>query len=280
MIIALIFTSSVVPAMASENDEIDNNINEVVYTMNEYEGILSEIEEINIKLVTNGKNVQNMKRAVELAQHRDGFISYIYDLKKLSDIELEAMNFNASQINAIKYFDGSDHMARAASATMNCSYSRTSYSYNSTTDKTYVTMQATYSWSGSPYIKSVDQAGVAMAGSIAQFAYSSASCVIAYPSTGTITQYNPTISLMAGVRFDVTSCDGNGAMFTSCVVTYSGVAQGHVTVMAIGAAYAHKTVAFILNGGLSISTSGNSISFGVTPTYSYDLMINVSKSYY
>jgi len=239
------------PYSDSENTSSENQI-----LMNEYSSILSTISDPSSR-----------------AMFKNKYAEYILKLNEKSDTELYSLNYNDHQIYAIRNFDGSNAMAKAASAYVTGSYDIGWYYYNPNTDKTYVNVYGSVQWNGSPFVKGQDELAAGLKGSSASFSYSSSSCSITYPS-GTATSSNYHYYSMAGIDYKFGIADVNSQVFSSAMISYTGVAQGHVTVLDYGIAYAHLTLNISPSAtfGLTVGADGTSIgagvSFSVTSSYS------------
>ena len=171
------------------------------------------------------------------------------------------MNYTDNQIYAIQYYDGFEKMTLVASATVTGSVTLSSRSYNASTNKTTATVTATVRWNGIPFVRGSDTFSAALAGSSASFMRTSSSLRTVYPSTGTVYGSNLSVTVGAGVSYRFGIADTNG-VFSSSTLTYTGIAEGNVTVIGYGAAYSHS------NGGsgfgISIGVAGVGVSFSAT----------------
>lgn len=219
----------------------------------------------------------DVNRYLSLKKAFSEYGQYISELKRMSDDELKSLNYLPSQIDAIRQYDGSERLIMAAAATMSGTLYYSSPSYNSNTNKTTMTVSAKVYWNGVPFLKSGDNFAIALKGSSADFVRQSSYCKITYPD-GSITYssnysqvYGLGITYQFGISTDQTT------VFTEALISYTGVAQGNVTVLEYAAAYAHLTYSIGNSIGLSISSTGSSISFSVSAYYS--LMWNGSRVY-
>ena len=246
-IFVIVGSNSFISVYAYENlkgeDIIDNRIQVKEFISNEYDSIKKEKPDI----------VSEYKK-------------YIRDLNKLSDDELKKQNYESDQIKAIRTFDGSDIKLRAASARIKATLSRVSYSYSKSANKTTVKIKFTGGWSGTPFWKFSDRVALTIVGSTARFNKKDASMVVVQANGSKIYPSIPYVS-MVGIRplFGIALGYGPNpfAVYKSFTATYTGVAQGRVTVYDYGAAYAHQIRYIEPNISLSLTIPGN-IGAGIT----------------
>lgn len=226
--------------------------------------------------------LQSINEPEKLESFKKQYAEYIFALNELSDSELSMLRYNDKQIDAIRHFDGSEKLARAASAYISGSYYLGYYYYNPYTDKTYATVQGTVYWNGTPFIKGQDELGAGVKGSSANFAYYSSSCSISFPS-GTVHSSNYHYYSMSGISYKFGIADVNTQIFNSATISYTGVAQGEVTVLDYGIGYAHYTVNWGMsaNFGLNVSANGPSVGAGVSFSVSngYELSFSSVSTY-
>lgn len=211
-----------------------------------------EIDYIQTKTI-----IYNEYESIIDSKNREDLNNYIDGIQLLStksNVELSKEGYNNIQIYAIKHFDGSQKMLALASASMTASVYISSYSYNQTTNRTYATVYCYGSWSSTPILSYTDQMGIGLVGSNASFSRTSSSATITYPDytlTSVSSEYNP----MRGEVFKF-GTRSNAGVFRSFSMMYSGVADGHVTVLEYGACYAHSSKS-INNFSLSIGVDRN-----------------------
>ena len=176
---------------------------------------------------------------------------------------MKYFNYTDEQIFAIRHYDESEEMTKAASATVSGTLTHVSRTYNSSTNKTTVKIKAVVQWNGIPVVKGTDSLGIALVGSNASFIMSSSSCSVQYHDGSIVNSTYSQTTLGKGIvyRFGITR--DSLYVFTKATLTYTAVAGANVTVYGYAAAYAHYTVGVTNSFGLSISNSGIGISFSV-----------------
>jgi len=216
---------------------------------------------------------------VQLKELKD----YIADLKDCSTSELTEMNFTSDQIEAIHAYDGSSASLQSASPKVKMTLSRTSYAYSKSSDKTTISVKATARWEGTPLYKSTDRIALTIVGSTARFNKKSASVVVTHADGSKL---NPTVNYtsMVGIKSKFGIVKGTGSdslkIFKSLTATYTGVAQGKVTVYDYGAAYTHTKLGVKSEITLSLSAgaSGYSLGAGIVIVEKQSLEAKVIKS--
>lgn len=257
----------VYPVIALEDDNLLENspVTEKHYKTSEYGAILEKIKTINIK---NARSLnKNDKELIKLLKERNDYQNYIYDLKELPENELATMNFNNTQINAIKTFDGTDEKATRASAYISATLRLTSFYYTASTNRT--TASATFSgkWVGTPLYKMQDTTAIGMVGSLSRFVKTSSSNAITHYDGSVVRNTLGEYQSSAGQSYKFGICDINARIMKSFTMTYTAQADGKNTLMDYGAAYVHFKETFSLTG-VSIGVSGTGASIGISFSWS------------
>lgn len=97
-------------------------------------------------LLTKSQDVS--KELQEVQDEIIDFKNHIYELKELSIEELKRYNYNDTQIEAIKSYDGSENKSLRAAATMTFSVKKNTLSYNSSTGISTVKATVNFTWGG------------------------------------------------------------------------------------------------------------------------------------
>ena len=224
---------------------------------------------INILTDYDKTNLNELKNAI------DKYPSFIYNMKELSINQLKNRNYNNSQINAIKNYDGSEEMTVRASAYVTGTYSITDYKYNSSENRTYATGNATATWNGTPFFQLVDQLAIALSAGVGNFIHYSSSCTSTYKvyDTGqTFTQIPekeiPSTSyiIFKLPRERYSSSLGAVGGLIKVSGKYTAIVPNLVNVISMRPCYAHKQIA---SGDISISLSKNGLdlSFSISTGY-------------
>lgn len=270
--VIIMFTAMGIPVNAYVADA-ETNDSRVFIQTDEYSMLLDEYEE----LCRSSKTNENRKSLEELCYLIKEYPQYILEKQKMSEQQLKTENYTEEQIYAIKNYDGSPAMTKAASASVTGSLSHVSRTYNSSANRTYVTVTASVHWNGTPLVKGTDTLGIALAGS-STFVRSNSYCLISHP-TGSVysSSYQTQVGLGVQYRFGI-SADGIN-MFNYALLSYTGVAEGNVNVYAFSGAYSHFTYGSNIGFGFSI---GGSYSAGIsfTPVPGYELMWSDDDSVY
>lgn len=247
-------------ALSADSEEA---CEEAFFSGNEYVQMLNQYEEYEKLAKTKSLIKADWKCLTELKNAISSYPEYIVSLQSYSDEELRKYNFNDGQIYAIRHYDGSEEMTKAASASVSGSLSK-QYSYNGSTNKTTVTVTFTATWSGVPFIRADDTAAVGITGSTANFNKSSVSGKITKQNGTTVNLTNGEYTSMKGYKYKFGIPDGDGVI-KKVTIVYKGVAQGKVTVYDYGGCYAHRTVSIgAPSFGISISSTGPSFGLSFT----------------
>ena len=258
-----IFLIPIYPAVALEDEDMLPYIanKERNYVISEYGAIMEELKMSQQKAerVSSYANVKEVNKAFE---KRKEYHNYIYQLKDLSKDDLIDMNFNNSQIEAIKNFDGSDELAVQASASVSATLKLTQFKYTSSDKRTHASATFSGNWVGTPLYKKVDSIGIGMIGSASRFVKISSSDAITHYDGSVIKNTKSFYHSSAGQSYNFGICDINGKIFKKFTMTYTAAADGKNTLMDYGAAYAHYYESTSV--GLSIGVSGSGASIGVS----------------
>ena len=137
------FSLSTAPVFASVNSK--NKPLKTKSVFNEYLELKKLKQKTEKELLQAGYTKEEYKAIQDLD---NTFSKHINDLKKYSDKELKDQRFSDEQIEAIRNFDGSEKMMIQASAVCSIWLWCSSFSYSS--PYTYVTLEYSYDWQGTP----------------------------------------------------------------------------------------------------------------------------------
>lgn len=261
------------PVSIHANDVLTDNDTIKTVVINEYQGLLDEIEECQKRAINYSlsSSLNDYEQLTLLIEQKEYFIDFLYQQKQLSIDELKEKNYTDEQIDAIKNFDGSDAMAVAASAYV---YVSGATMANTTTKHG---VRFSWSWMGTPAL-----AGPAITDGIAvqwqsvnraaqpvqTVAHSDTNAFVRYGSTRkdlSITTY--VTQRAAEAKFCMAGADGSELSWASSGVfdIYVKLPTGTSTVIANTSyefAYGHVTLII----SPSISFSYKSIGIGISAT--------------
>ncbi|NLC06204.1 MAG: hypothetical protein GX778_06780, partial [Erysipelothrix sp.] len=124
---------------------------------NEYlNGVLEISSDKNNLVGTQALNLDSYKtKSKDVLDQIEQFDAHIYKLRDLyTDEELsEYFDYTESQIEGIRYFDGTDEMRIQASATTTLYLYHYNYSYNSSTNKTTISLETNGYINGIPFLE-------------------------------------------------------------------------------------------------------------------------------
>lgn len=244
---------------------------------NEYLELKSKITLLDVILNSNVKilSEQDQKYYLKLKSSLDRYPQFIYNMKDLAIEQLKKRNYTASQIEAIKTYDGSNAMTVRAAAIVIGSYNISDYRYDSSTNLTYATGNATVTWQGTPFFQLVDQFAIALSASTGNFIHLSSSCTATYKgyNSGKIFTQIPEkeIPLTTYVKFKIprerySSKTREVGGLVKVSGKYTAAVPNRVDTIAMRPCYAHRQISGV-EGGLFLSSSGLSLSFDVTDGY-------------
>lgn len=243
------------------------------YYMNEYEGLLNQINELGNKVLTRStfSTQEDVDTYNYLLEQKDNFVDYIYEQKNLSVDELKELKYTDTQIEAIKSYDGSEEKTLRASATVTGNLRITGHRYYPTDNRTYTEVDFYGWWNGSPFFKGQDVIGIGIRGTQNYFQYSSSNS-IRHADGSYVNNTNRTYHSGVGVSYKFGIANSSGAIFDTFSMTYEAVCVGESPIVDYGAAYAHFYQSIGTSVGLSISSTGPSagISFTLTNTGSLE----------
>lgn len=230
---------------------------ERTFQSNEYLDLLDEyksLTEFNVSKVNAISANSENSDLDEVRQAIEAYPEYIRSLQSYTNAELSEMNYTESQISAIRNYDGSVEMTAQASASVSGNVYIGSNSYNSSTNRTTVTLYATAYWNGVPFVRGADTLGIGLVGSESNFLEFSSYCYTTRSSGVIYSQSSsPTMGLGNEYKFGIP--DGAGVI-SSATMAYTAIASGNETLFGYGAAYSHHTVSSGTGFGFSISSEG------------------------
>lgn len=259
---------------AEDEDLMKYAPSEKSYVMNEYEGILNQIEDYESKIkmrITLDAHEQDDFQ--ELLKVKNDYKDYIYEKKKLTTEQLKEENFTNDQIDAIKNYDGSEGLTLRASPSISATLRLNSFYYKAKENRTYAGATFKGHWNGSPFYKMQDNTAIGITGSKARFARLGSSNYVKH-NNGTI-YYNTNNKYysMAGVAYSFGICDVNRKIIKEFSMTYNAIADGKVTVMDYGASYAHiKEGITGVSLSVGVSASGGSLGLSFSIGKKADMM--------
>lgn len=260
------------PTLALEDENMLESIpnKEQHYETSEYGAILSKLKSIENQQIA--KKRYNSNELLEVLRERQEYHNYIYELKEKRIDELVDMNFDNTQINAIKTFDGSDEKALLSSAYISATLKLTKFNYTSSTNRTNASATFSGKWVGTPLYKMQDTTAIGMIGSLSRFVKQSSSNAITHADGSVVRNTKSEYHSSAGQSYKFGIANVNGKIFKSFTMTYTAAADGKNTLMDYGAVYAHFKTTFTPTGvSVGVSGSGPSIGISFTINYSHDL---------
>ena len=266
------FLIPICPIYALEDENMLNSIpnTEQHYETSEYGAILAKLKSIESQQIARKKYNSNELR--NILQERENYHNYIYELKEKTTDELLEMNFNNTQINAIKNFDGSDEKALLASAYVSATLKLTKFNYTSSTNRTNASATFSGKWVGTPLYKMQDTTAIGMIGSLSRFVKQSSSNAITHADGSVVRNTKSEYHSSAGQSYKFGIANINGKIIKSFTMTYTAAADGKNTLMDYGAVYAHFKETFSPTGvSVGVSGTGASIGISITNNYAHDI---------
>lgn len=244
--------------------------------------LLNSISRSNIRILSN----LDEEYYLQLKSALDRYPSFIYSMKELSVEQLKNRNYTDSQIDVIKNYDGSDVMTTRAAATVTGTYSISDYRYDSSKNLTFATGNATATWQGTPFFQLLDQFAIALGAGTGNFIHQSSSCTATYKgynSGRTFTQSpEKEIPLTTYVKFKLprerySSSIGEAGGLIKVSGKYTAAVSNRVNIISMRPCYAHRQISGV-EGGISLSSSGLSLSFSVTDGYNKEWYPNAKTA--
>lgn len=255
------FLIPICPMMALESDDMLCSVadKEQHYENSEY-GVL--VDKLNFAMVRQKQELGYNNDISGLLELRKEYHNYIYELKQKSKIELDCLNFNETQINAIKSFDGSDEKASRASAYISATLKLTQFKYTSSDKRTHTSATFSGKWAGTPLYKMQDSIAIGMIGSKSRFVKKSSSNAITHADGKVVRNTLSAYPSFAGQSYKFGIASSYNKVFKSFTMTYTAMADGKNTLIDYGAIYVHykQTVA---STGITIGASGTGASIGI-----------------
>ena len=261
------------PKSIHANDVLTDTDTIKTVVINEYQGLLDEIEECQKRIINYSlsSSLNDYNQLASLIEQKEYFIDFLYQQKQLSNDELRQQNYTDEQITALKNFDGSDTMAVTASAYV---YVSGATMANTTTKHG---VRFSWSWMGTPALAGPGITdGVAVqwqsvnrsAQPIETIAHSDTKAFVRYGSTRndlSVTTY--VTQRAAEAKFCMAGADGSELSWASSGVfdIYVKLPAGTSAVIANTSyefAYGHVTLII----SPSISFSFNDIGIGISVT--------------
>ncbi len=232
-------------------------------------------------LLTKSKDVS--KELQEVQDEIIDFKNHIYELKELSIEELKRYNYNDTQIEAIKSYDGSENKSLRAAATMTFSVKKNTLSYNSSTGISTMKATVNFTWGGGAEEYGRDSFAMAYEAdnnhNFKQISIASSSLQYKeYKSTTDIKTWTKSATKKGnqGVTgsygwdfpFKVMG-DKYYAFLSSGSFSITGEVSGKVKYFNVRYLYSHKIRALSTTFGITISTTGVTAGISLTTNSSY-----------
>lgn len=262
--ICLALTLSFVSVYAQ--DVNNNEPKEIVITNDEYTMLLEEARQYETKSRSVlAMSEEEESRYIAVKNAIENYPNFIYEQQKLSDEELRAQYYTDEQIAAIRAFDGDESLIPMAAASVSATLTATEFNYNSSSNRTYLAVRLTGSWSGTPAIRSQDTVAIQLGGTTSNYMEVSSSGRVTFDNGKVLTNLN-SLGQTNGRIFKF-GMQYNGSTMRSFQFTFRGFGDGRMTGSSYAAVYAHYTLSLSSPSyGVDFtgkSITGYGISFGI-----------------
>lgn len=150
LVLAILISNSIVNTSYAKSNFEDISFNSI--TINEYESLTKMYEELNNNIFRNSENDKLNKLSKEdinfINNYKEIYVKNIKALNELSDLQLQNLNYNDNQIDAIRNFDGTEKSMLRASATVDVVAKFTTFVR--TENKTIANVRFEFEWNGRP----------------------------------------------------------------------------------------------------------------------------------